>query len=63
MEDFHAWLIAWLARLSRNHDIAKAIDYMLRRWPAFDGVCIANNAAEQALRSGADRCAECGRWR
>lgn len=56
MEALHAWLIAQLSRLSRNHDLAKAINYMLRRWPAFsrfleDGrVCITNNAAERALR-------------
>lgn len=54
--DLHAWLHVQLARLSRNHDLAKAINYMLRRWPAFtrfleDGrVCITNNAAERALR-------------
>jgi len=45
-----------LSKLSRNHDLAKAINYMLRRWDAFtrflgDGrVCITNNAAERALR-------------
>ena len=56
MADLHAWLHAQLARLSRNHDLAKAINYMLRRWPAFtrfldDGrICITNNAAERALR-------------
>ncbi len=44
------------ARLSRGNDIAKAIDYMLKRWDAFtrfldDGrVCLSNNAAERALR-------------
>jgi Transposase IS66 family/IS66 C-terminal element/AAA ATPase domain len=37
-------------------DTAKAIDYMLKRWPAFtrfldDGrICLTNNAAERALR-------------
>jgi Transposase IS66 family len=36
-------------------DLAKAINYMLRRWPPFTGfledgrVCIASNAAERAL--------------
>ena len=56
MAELHAWLHGQLARLSRNHDLAKAINYMLRRWPAFtrfldDGrVCITNNAAERALR-------------
>lgn len=54
--DLHAWLEAQLAKLSRNHDLAKACQYMLRRWPAFtrfleDGrVCLSNNAAERALR-------------
>lgn len=39
-----------------HHDLAKAINYMLRRWGAFtrfldDGrVCLTNNAAERALR-------------
>lgn len=56
MAELHAWLTAQLARLSRNHDLAKAINYMLRRWDAFtrfleDGrVCLTNNAAERALR-------------
>jgi len=44
------------ARLSRHAEVAKAIDYMLKRWPAFtrfldDGrICLTNNAAERALR-------------
>ena len=44
------------ARLSRHADVAKAMDYMLKRWPAFtrfldDGrICLSNNAAERALR-------------
>ena len=56
LDDLHNWLQAQLAKLSRNHDLAKAINYMLRRWPAFtrfldDGqVCLSNNAAERALR-------------
>jgi transposase len=43
-------------RLSRHAETAKAIDYMLKRWPAFtrfleDGrICLSNNAAERALR-------------
>jgi transposase len=43
-------------RLSRHADLAKAMDYMLKRWPAFtrfleDGrICLSNNAAERALR-------------
>jgi hypothetical protein len=56
MDDLHRWLELQLAKLSRNHDLAKAINYILRRWPAFthfldDGrVCLSNNAAERALR-------------
>jgi transposase len=44
------------ARLSRGHDLVKAANYMLKRWPAFtlfleDGrICLSNNAAERALR-------------
>ncbi|MET0192663.1 MAG: IS66 family transposase [Hyphomicrobiaceae bacterium] len=54
--ELHAWLTAQAGKLSRNHDLAKACHYMLRRWHAFtrfldDGrICISNNAAERALR-------------
>ena len=43
-------------RLSRGHDLAKGMTYILKRWDAFtlflkDGrVCVSNNAAERALR-------------
>jgi len=56
MAELHEWLQVQLARISRNHDLAKAINYMLRRWDAFtrflgDGrVCLSNNAAERSLR-------------
>ena len=56
IKNLHAWLAEQLRKLSRNHDLAKAINYMLRRWDAFtrflgDGrICITNNAAERALR-------------
>ncbi len=56
MTELHAWSKAQLAQLSRNYDLAKAFNYMLRRWDAFtrfldDGrVCLTNNAAERALR-------------
>jgi hypothetical protein len=42
--------------LSRHNDVARAMDYMLKRWAAFarfleDGrICMTNNAAERALR-------------
>jgi hypothetical protein len=45
------------AGLSRHAEVAKAMDYMLKRWPAFtrflaDGrICLSNNAAERALRA------------
>lgn len=44
------------AKLSRGSDVAKAMDYMLKRWSSFarfldDGrICLTNNAAERALR-------------
>ena len=44
------------ARLSRHADVAKAMDYMLKRWPASpassttDASASRNNAAERALR-------------
>ena len=50
------WLHAERMKLSRHAGVAKAIDYMLTRWPALtrfldDGrICISNNAAEPALR-------------
>lgn len=56
LAELHGWLTAQSAKLSRNHDLAKACHYMLRRWDAFtrfqgDGrICLTNNAAERALR-------------
>ena len=53
---FEAWMRAERAKLSRHAAVAKAIDYMLVRWPAFthfldEGrICLTNNAAERALR-------------
>ena len=52
----HDWLIEQRGKLSRGNDVAKAMDYLLKRWPAFtrflgDGrICLSNNAAERALR-------------
>jgi transposase len=54
--DLEAWMRAERPKLSRGSDLAKAMDYMLKRWPAFtrfldDGrVCLSNNAAERGLR-------------
>jgi transposase len=42
--------------MSRHAEVAKAMDYMLKRWSTFsrfleDGrICLTNNAAERALR-------------
>jgi hypothetical protein len=48
-----AGVLTWSCR--RNAETAKAMDYMLTRWPAFTrfldgGICLTNNAAERALR-------------
>jgi transposase len=54
--DLEAWMREARPKLSRGSDVAKAMDYMLKRWPAFthflhDGrVCLSNNAAERSLR-------------
>jgi transposase len=51
-----AWMRAERPKLARGSDVAKAMDYMLKRWTAFtrfldDGrVCLSNNAAERGLR-------------
>ena len=50
------WMRAARGKLSRHADVAKAMDYMLKRWKTFsrfldDGrICLSNNAAERALR-------------
>ena len=54
--DLEGWMREQRAKLSRGNDLAKAMDYMLKRWTAFtrfldDGrICLSNNAAERALR-------------
>jgi transposase len=54
--DLEHWMRQQRPKLSRGNDVAKAMDYMLKRWPAFtrfldDGrICLSNNAAERALR-------------
>jgi len=53
--DLERWLRE-RPKLSRGNDLVKAMDYILKRWPAFtrfldDGrVCLSNNAAERALK-------------
>ena len=54
--ELETWMRRERARLSRHAPVAKAMDYMLKRWNGFarflaDGrVCLTNNAAERALR-------------
>ncbi|BBZ97128.1 hypothetical protein BRDID11004_19590 [Bradyrhizobium diazoefficiens] len=55
--ELEAWLREQRAKLSRNNDTTKAINYCLSRWGAFtrffhDGrLCMSNNAAERELRA------------
>jgi transposase len=54
--ELDVWMREQRARLSPGHDVAKAMNYMLKRWDSFtrfldDGrICLSNNAAERALR-------------
>jgi len=54
--DLDVWMREQRARLSPSHEVAKAMNYMLKRWDSFvrfldDGrICLSNNAAERALR-------------
>jgi len=56
VEELEIWMLTARSKLSRHADVAKAMDYMLRRWSNFsrfltDGrICLTNNAAERALR-------------
>ena len=51
-----SWMREERAKVSRHAPVAKAMDYMLKRWDAFtrfleDGrICLTNNAAERSLR-------------
>jgi transposase len=54
--ELEAWMRAERIKLSRHSEVAKAMDYILKRWKAFtrflaDGrICLTNNAAERELR-------------
>ena len=56
VDELEALMLKHRPGLSRHDDLARAMDYMLKRWPVFtrfldDGrVCLTNNAAERALR-------------
>src|SRR5947208_1768559 len=53
--DLESWMREQGAKLSRGNDLAKTMDYLLKRCTAFtrfrdDGrICLSNNAAERAL--------------
>jgi len=56
IDEMEIWIRDQRAKLSRDHDLAKAFDYMLNRWESFtrsldDGcICLSNNCAERSLR-------------
>jgi len=56
VNDLINWMRGERAKLSRHNEVAKAMDYLLRRVDVFtrfleDGrICLSNNAAERALR-------------
>jgi transposase len=56
VDEFITWMRRERSKLSRHNEVAKAMDYMLKRIDAFtrflnDGrICLSNNAAERALR-------------
>ena len=55
--ELEVWLREQRAKLSRNNDTTKAINYCLSRWNAFGRflddrrLCMPNNAAERELRA------------
>jgi transposase len=57
--ELERWMRSERERLSRHAPVAKAMNYMLNRWPSFtrfleDGrICLTNNAAERELRGAA----------
>ncbi len=56
IEELQLYMREQLAKLARGHDLAKAFNYVLKRWASFtlfleDGrVCLSNNVAERGLR-------------
>ena len=56
IDNLEKWLRTERRKLSSKNRIAKAIDYLLKRWAAFtrfldDGrICLSNNAAERSIR-------------
>jgi transposase len=56
VDDLQIYMRVQLPKFARGHDLAKAFNYILKRWASFtlfleDGrVCLSNNAAERGLR-------------
>ena len=56
LAELEDWMRTERAGLSRHSPVARAMDYMMKRWDSFarflnDGrICLSNNAAERALR-------------
>lgn len=56
VSELEDWMRQARIKLSRQNDVGRAMDYMLKRWSSFsrflaDGrICLSNNAAERALR-------------
>jgi hypothetical protein len=56
VSEVETWMQNERAKLSRHSEVAKAMDYMLKRWATFTcflgdaRICLTNNAAERALR-------------
>ena len=56
LADLEDWMRTERAGLSRHSPVARAMDYMLKRWDSFarfldDGrICLSNNASERAIR-------------
>ena len=56
VNELETWMRDARTKISRRSEVAKAMDYMLKRWETFsrfldDGrICLTNNAAERALR-------------
>jgi transposase len=56
VDDLHRWMLEHRPKLASKNPVAKAMDYMLKRWTGFtrfldDGrIDLSNNAAERALR-------------
>src|SRR5207237_3204917 len=54
--ELQTWLREQRTKVSKHSETAKAIDYSLKRWPAFtrflddDRLCMSNNAVDRELR-------------